>query len=139
MKYYKSSNAVGSVQYKIGDTKVWKGTTYHYCDANHRWKAKWHTHPASKCRTTNRSDDHDPDATANITPVSTIGNNDATKVSSTTSATSCTHAPGGDITALLALALNLVGENDVVTDLIADAINVASMWRLCHGLKMTIY
>ena len=33
-----------------GDTKDFKGKTFHYCDTpTHRDRAKWHTHAASDC------------------------------------------------------------------------------------------
>jgi len=38
------------VKYKVGDTKEFKGKTYHYCDAPHRAHIKWHTHTPADCR-----------------------------------------------------------------------------------------
>ena len=81
----------------------------------------------SECRIRNRSDHHGSDVTANLAPVSTIDDNAVTDISSTTSDTPPQNAPSSDSTALLASALNIVGDNDVVKDLIADAINAASM------------
>ena len=50
--YFKSSTSKGGAPYKIGDTKAWKGTIFHYCDCpNHRGKIKWYIHPPTERRT----------------------------------------------------------------------------------------
>ena len=59
--------------------------------------------------------------------MSTIDDDTVTDVSSTTSATLPPNDPSDNITALLASALNLVGDNDVVKDLIADIFNATSI------------
>jgi len=47
LKHFKDADGN---KYKIGDTKDFKGKTFHYCDApNHRDCARWHTHAAADC------------------------------------------------------------------------------------------
>ena len=51
-KFFKVPISNGSVEYKVGDTKDWNGTTWHYCDApTHCDRIKWHTYPTTECRT----------------------------------------------------------------------------------------
>ena len=113
-KFFKAPISDGSVEYKVGDTKDWNGTTWYYCDApTYRDRIKWHTHPTTECRTRKLWLDTDDGATANIAPVMT-----PTAESSETTA----QVTPSDM-ALLASALNLVGDNDTVKDLIAEALN----------------
>jgi len=44
--HFKSS---AGVKYKVGDTKEFKGKTYHYCDAPHCARIKWYTHCPVDC------------------------------------------------------------------------------------------
>jgi len=54
-KHTHPDNKSDAVPYKVGDTKEWKGTTYHFCDTpNHRGKIHWHTHATADCRTRQR-------------------------------------------------------------------------------------
>jgi hypothetical protein len=132
--------------YKVGDTKEWKGQTYHYCDApNHRNSTKWHTHPTPDCRTrakwiergrppmihaklANATDDDtaltDPTGLSGATP-STSGSAsvaDGTANGSGTASTDNVSSAVADVIALLASALS-VAPNDHARNLIADALN----------------
>ena len=131
IKHFKASDGT---LYKIGDTKEYEGKTFHFCDApTHRNRIKWHTHPADKCRvrklwlkskeSSNSTNALNSNATANnaetITEVNnTEGNNTAAPTDADT------HPP--NIQALLASALNLVKDNVVIRDYIAEAMNTVS-------------
>ena len=113
-KFFKAPISDGSVEYKVGDTKDWNGTTWYYCDApTRRDRIKWHTHPTTECCTRKLWLDTDNGATANIAPVMT----------STAEASETIAHATPSVMALHASALNLVGDNDTVKDLIAEALN----------------
>ena len=123
----------------MGDKKDFKGRTYFFCDCPfHRNRMRWHTHPTDKCRTRarwlkkkedgNLNTQDDNSASAHISEEneaydSTAG--DATSNDSIATASSLSSNPT-DIQALLASAMNLVQDNDVLRDHIVDAINVIS-------------
>ena len=45
-----TKDAATGKPYKIGDSKMFNGKTFHFCDApTHRDKSKWHTHKADDC------------------------------------------------------------------------------------------
>ena len=114
------------VKYKVGDSKDFNGKTFYFCDAPiHRDKIKWHTHKHDVCRVrkiwikkeAEGKSDNAPPAEANITEA------EEDTVSTVTPENSVNSA---DIHALLASAMNLVTDNDVVRDYIAEAINAAN-------------
>jgi hypothetical protein len=117
-KHFKSSTETGSVNYKVGDSKPWDNTTWYFCDCpNHRDCIKWHTHSAADCRTRavwlERKASDGP-----------VGN--AADVNDEDIATDNYSAPtdaSAEITGLLASAMNMVGDNAIARDLIADALN----------------
>ena len=120
------------IKYKVGDKKDHEGTTFFFCDCPlHKNKLKWHTHHPDKCRIRNKwlkektsPGTTPPDASANLSE-----ENDAYGNSSTVSEDTSELTPPNitsDVQALLASALNLCGDNDVLRDSIADAINNAS-------------
>ena len=118
------------VKYKLGDKKDHNGTTFFFCDCPlHKNKLKWHTHHPDKCRlrakwmkTKSSSDVVDNDATANVGE-----NADSTSVADTSeSSSSLNPSTSTDVQALLASAMNLVSDNDVLKDIISDALNASS-------------
>ena len=99
---------------------------------------RWHTHPTNKCRIRakwlKKKDDGNPnhdDATPasahiseeNMVHNATTGDSPSVEPVDTTSTPSSNPT---DIQALLASAMNLVNDNDVLRDHIVDAINVIS-------------
>ena len=124
--------------------------TFYYCDApTHKNRAKWHTHTAETCRTrlrwlenkddksyNNGKNNYNNKFTANIADknidtsvhddeVHEDNNTDNFLPSGEKKVTS-DNPPVNNITALLASALNAAGDNQIVRDLIADAINASS-------------
>lgn len=116
-RHYKDKN--GKL-YKVGDSKTVDKKTWYFCDCpRHRDKIKWHTFPADECRTRAKwIADGSPSPFTKAKPEAMIGDGDETE-----STAASTITDESDITSLLASALNLVGDNDVVKDLIADALN----------------
>ena len=123
LKHFKDENGN---KYKIGDTKDFKGKTFHYCDTpNHRDRAKWHTHAAADCSVRKKwLRKQDEDGTSG-SPGTEVNANEIIE-SDTTSDDDNDNEPQQDINALLATALNLVTDNDIVRDYIANAINAAA-------------
>ena len=127
VKFFKSSSGDDAVKFKIGDSKVWNGETWYFCDCpNHREKHKWHPHKPEDCRTrkkwkenadvpignlgdaTDTAGDHkkDNDTVPDTSTVSTIG----------TGSTNSLHV-------MLANALAVSQDNPIANELIADALN----------------
>ena len=103
------------VKHKLGDTKVWKGTTLHYCDCpKHLKSLHWHTHKPADCRTRQRW----IKAQARDTAQANLAGN-----AQPGEANDAAHQPNQQIQTLLASALNMTSDNDVVCDTIADALN----------------
>ena len=120
------------IKYKVGDTKNWKGETWHYCDCpNHRNCIKWHLHTAEDCTTRQRwlkkekikieanaadADDEDSEpAEIKLEPPQPSAPGSEVTPPPT----------NNDVTSLLATALNLLGDNPTARDLVADALNAA--------------
>ena len=124
IKHFKDSDGN---KYKIGDTKEFKGKTFHYCDTpNHRDRAKWHTHAATDCSVRKkwlRNQDE-----SNVSGGTTVeaNSNDVTKDEIPHDEKDASEDSQQDVNALLANALNLVTDNDIVRDYIANAINAAA-------------
>jgi hypothetical protein len=52
VKHFKYSTGSDGKKFKVGESKSWNNLTWYFCDCpNHRDTVKWHTHPATKCRT----------------------------------------------------------------------------------------
>ena len=52
VRHFKATTASDAANFKVGDTKEWKGDTWYVCDCpNHRDRLKWHSHTAPECRT----------------------------------------------------------------------------------------
>ena len=139
INHYKSPS---NQPYKLGDTKDWNNNTFYYCDApTHKNRAKWHTHTAETCRTrlrwlenkddksyTNGKNIYKNKFTANIADknVDTSVHDDEVHEDTGETKVTSDNPPVNNITALLASALNAAGDNQIVRDLIADAINASS-------------
>jgi hypothetical protein len=117
-KHFKANNAPDSQKFKVGDSKSWNDLTWYFCDCpNHRDKLKWHTHTAETCRTRQNWLENKggrPAANPGIAEDDVVEpaalNADAQDVD-------------GDITTLLANAMNLTGDNSAAKDFIAEALN----------------
>ena len=129
--HFKSVANGVETKYKVGDSKVWKDQTYYFCDCpNHCNKIKWHKFTAIDCKVCqcwleNKKkkvkteanegiiDNDDDNANANNDKDPEDGND--------------AHEHGSsDPTVLLASALNLLSDNPIARDLVADALNAAS-------------
>ena len=123
LKHFKD---VDGNKYKIGDTKDFKGKTFHYCDTtNHRDRAKWYIHAAVDCSVRKKwlkKQDEDGASASNATETNT---SDVTEEDAN-SDDGNDDEPQQDIDVLLATAMNLVTDNDVVRDYIANAINAST-------------
>ena len=121
--------------------KKYKGKTWHYCDdPNQRLSIKWHIHATSECRihTFWLATEECAAATANIAPVTEIADNEASAAESTVSI-EFTSSNNSNVTDLLASALNMVGGNNEIQYITANAINAAaSLWKLYHELILVI-
>ena len=131
LKHFKTSKDATGKPYKVGDTKTWKEDVWYYCDCpNHRDGARWHTFTADECRTRQRWLEKQKQAHANLGDAKSEGGSDGNDGGASTDGGSAP-APAtipqdeGQLTALLASAMNLVGDNGVLKDLLADAINHA--------------
>ena len=131
--------------YKLGDTKDWNNNAFHFCDVpTHKNRAKWHTHSAETCRTRvrwlenkNGKYNYNNKFTANIADKNvdtSVHNKDEVHdennadnlFPSNEKKVTFEPPPDNNVTALLASALNTAGDNQIVRDLIADAINTSS-------------
>ena len=111
-------------RYKVGDSKEFQGDTYYFCDApTHKNRTKWHKHHPDKCRLRkawlkeqgeDKSDNKTPPSTANIADREDNDKDDSNE------------HPNKKITAILASAMNLTTDNEVVKELIAEAINAST-------------
>ena len=103
---------------KITNTKAFKEVTYYFCDApSHRDKMKWHRHSADKCRTRKKwlekqteSNKHDE-----LSPTANVEDTNDTKDTD--------NGSSKDVTSMLASVLDLVSDNDVARDYVAEALN----------------
>ena len=126
LKYFKVADGI---KYKIGDTKEFKGNNFHYCDTpTHRDRIKWHTHSATdytvrkkwlrKQEEEGASESSLPEAN-----VHEVGNNTSRNGNEEDDQTL---QQDNDVNALLATAMNLVTDNNIVRDYIANTINVST-------------
>lgn len=131
IKHFKHKVNGNDVKDKVGDTKQWKGDTWHFCDCtNHRDRIKWHTHPATDCRTRKRwlkQKKIKPEAQANLgrdeqedQDITSESDNDETYVV----------VDNNNIQALLAACMNSVQDNPLARDTIADALGHFNTWLL---------
>ena len=109
-------------KYKVGDTKEHVGKTFHYCDApTHLNKTKWHTHATDSCRVRKfwiKSKEDNDSALANV--------GDAESPTPPDNDESVNTESPSELVALLASAMNMATDNDVVKDFIANAINASN-------------
>jgi hypothetical protein len=122
-KHFAVSSAADAKKYKVGDSKEWNQHTWYFCDCpNHRDKVKWHTHPASTCRTRAKwleQQGTSPEGNLVTDDDQTMPDADDDKSCANTSALTA----ATDVTGLLASALSLAGDNAVAAECIADALN----------------
>ena len=141
--HYQSSEGV---KYKLDNTLDHDGTTFHFCDCPlHRNKLKWHTHHPDKCHTRNcwLKDKGSPTLPSNVTAAaSNISDKNrayegVNSQSSYDISASSSSNPTQNVQALPASAMNLVTDNDVVKDLICDALNASNdLWQLHQWIKL---
>jgi hypothetical protein len=126
--YYKAPDKDGGANYKVGDSKMFDGKKWFFCDApTHRSKHKWHTHTAETCRHRKvwlktdqqvalAADASDAAPTTDVaTPVPPVPNPSGSPASSLPA----------DLTVLLATCLQHAGDNPILQALIGDALNQA--------------
>jgi hypothetical protein len=122
-KHFSVSSAADATKYKVGDSKEWNQHTWYFCDCpNHRDKIKWHTHPASTCRTRAKwlaQQATSSEANLVTDDDQTMPDVDDDKSCANTSALTA----ATDVTGLLASALSLAGDNSIAAECIADALN----------------
>jgi hypothetical protein len=127
IRHWKASKEPDSTKYKLGDTKVWSGETWHFCDCpNHCNQVKWHTYAPSACgirtawlaKNPNKSSAN----AANIPSSIVAAPASVPPSSGNTSTSSATSAPSNDIAGYLAAALALAGSNSVTYDCITEAL-----------------
>ena len=118
------------VPYKVGDSKVWKGKTYYYCDTTlHNNRIKRHKHKPATCRTrihwleSKKKKDRAPDPTANIGETKNQENEDSNVGQGQDITSNANHQPS-DIQAMLASVLTHMSDSGLAKDLIADAISI---------------
>jgi len=122
--HYKSAKGK---KYKLGNTLDHKGVTFHYCNCPlHYNELKWHTHTPDQCGVCSRwlkgkyssppPPSIDTDAVANISEENKAygAGNQTYDGTSTTSSSK----PTQDVQALLATAMSLVPDNDVIKNFI---------------------
>ena len=112
----------GTIDYKVGNTKTWKGTVWHYCYfTNHCDGMRWHTHKATDCKlrlhhlqsnppltTANSDTDESPDEEpANDQPAQPDDSN--------------------NITSLLVSTLNMCGDNPELQERITMDLSSANL------------
>merc|ERR1740124_1697966 len=125
LKHYKDTDGT---KFKVGDAKGFKGKTFHYCDApTHCCRMKWHTHEAKDCSVRKKwliSNGDNTDSTSipspevNANKVEDLSNDSAEDESPSTNT---------DVNTLLATAMNLATDNDIVWDYTENTINAASV------------
>ena len=122
IKHFKASDGT---LYKIGDTKEYEGKTFHFCNApTHRNRIKWHTHPADKCRVRKLWLKSKESGDVNEAPnFAATANNAETIIDVDATAPTNADTQPTNVQALLASALNLVKDNVVARDYIAEAMN----------------
>ena len=132
VKYFKTSAAPDAPKFQVGDTKVFEGVTYYFCDCpKHRDNIRWHKHHPDQCRTRQRwlanGGGSIPPPIANVGAETPTTNSVLTDPSGAPSSLTPAPAPPpdttSDVTALLADALQLMSDNPLARDLIADALN----------------
>lgn len=118
VKHYKASSEPDAAKFKLGDTKDWKGSTYHFCDCPiHRSRIKWHTHKPDDCKTRTRwLADKEGSTTTPSPPTANVADTDTDDAA----------APADDATALLASVMNRLTGNAEAQASIADAIHSLS-------------
>ena len=121
IKHFKN-NETGK-RYQVGNTKEFKGDTYYFCDATtHKNKTKWHKHHPDKCRLRKawlaEKDNKSENSATHQANVANVEENDNDAEQSNAAPT--------NISALLASAMNLATDNDILKDLIAEALNATT-------------
>lgn len=108
-RHFKTSPAKDAPKFAVGDTKVFEGVTWYFCDAQHRTNIRWHKFPASECRQRTRSLNE-------TSPVAAIGDG------STTPTVNDKQVSPTDIAAMLADCYALAADNSLAQDSIASAL-----------------
>ena len=129
IKHYKTSTDSDGKPYKVGDSKTWNNEVWYFCDCpNHRFGERWHTFKAEECRTRKRwIEKKKKKAAANLATDDPPNDNAGGEPAAENEREPEQEDPpeSQNITELLANAMNLVGDNGVLRDIIADAITQA--------------
>ena len=119
---------LAGVKYKIRDAKEFNGTHFHFCDApTHHEKLKWCTHKPEIFRVRKLwiQKQEEKNSTDKAQARANVGEQEEDAARATIlDITSGSNT--SDVHALLASAINLVADNNVVRDFIAEAMNAAN-------------
>ena len=130
VRHYKSTVNGVDTKYKVGDTKVWKDVTYYYCDCpNHRNRIKWHKFKPEDCKVRTRWLENKKKKVKTEANEGIVNDNDADDehdVKEDEDEPVSDFSSSSDPVVLLASALNLLSDNPIARDLVADALNAAS-------------
>jgi hypothetical protein len=125
--YWKAPDSEGGAKYKVGDTQMFEGRKYYFCDApTHRNKLKWHVHSAESCRN-RKAWLKDKPPIALVGDTAGIATDTSTIAGSTAPSTNASAAPSvpDDVTVLLASCLERSEDNPLLQALLGDALNAA--------------
>lgn len=120
-----------TIKYKVGDSKKWNDTTWYFCDCpKHRNRVKWHKYPADEYRLRKKWLEDKVKVEANGADVDdedeAVAEIDDAYKENDPPTYSASNETASDPTILLASALNLLADNPIARDLVADALNAAS-------------
>ena len=111
------------MKYKVGYSKEFNGKIFYFCDCPlHCNRLKWHTHTVDKCRTRIRwlqkNEGDDNKSTTNGDDTANLGTTNDSPLDPIidTEASPSPPLPSQDVQALLASALNICGDNDILRD-----------------------
>jgi hypothetical protein len=131
VKHFKSGTSDDATAFKVGNKKEWNGASWYFCDCpTHKDRHKWHTHTHEQCRTRKKwladgGNLRSPPVAQVATDTASEGGTQLTAptAASSTHKGSSSSVNTADITAMLAAALSLAGNNSAAKDAIADALN----------------
>ncbi|CAJ1939975.1 unnamed protein product [Cylindrotheca closterium] len=117
VRHFKKPESEGGTPYVIGNTKTYNATTWHFCGCpKHRSNLKWHTHPTADCKI-RKVWLEEKAAAAAVANVGDVQSEIPIKEGSAAS-----NATSG-VTALLANALLMIGDDDALHDVISEALS----------------
>ena len=129
VKYFKAPDADGGARYKVGDSQLFNGNKWYFCDApTHRNRHKWHTHTAENChhrKTWLAADPAPVAAAANASDDARTPDDAPPDPTAPNPSGSPAASEPQDLSVLLATCLQAAGDNPLLQALIGDALNQA--------------